>query len=110
MFIIFKIIGAHSLLANNYHTLLNYTCYLLLIGLNQPKCAFLDLKCRKLFEFVLSHFSRIQLFDPMDCSLPRSSVLGILQARVLEWVTQESNPHWQAGSLPLAPPGKPTLA
>ena len=24
--------------------------------------------------------------DPIDCSLPRSSVLGILQARVLEWV------------------------
>ena len=26
------------------------------------------------------------LRDPMDCSLPRSSVDGILQARVLEWV------------------------
>ena len=26
------------------------------------------------------------LFDPMDCSLPRSSVHGIFQARVLEWV------------------------
>ena len=25
--------------------------------------------------------------DPMDCSLPGSSVRGILQARVLEWVT-----------------------
>ena len=24
--------------------------------------------------------------DPMDCSLPGSSVHGILQARVLEWV------------------------
>ena len=24
--------------------------------------------------------------DPMDCSLPGSSVLGISQARVLEWV------------------------
>ena len=23
--------------------------------------------------------------DPMDCSLPGSSVLGIFQARVLEW-------------------------
>ena len=24
--------------------------------------------------------------DPVDCSLPGSSVLGILQARILEWV------------------------
>ena len=24
--------------------------------------------------------------DPMDCSLPKSSVHGILQARILEWV------------------------
>ena len=44
----------------------------------------------------------LTLFDPMDCSLPGSSVHGILQARVLEWVaifllqgiflTQGSNP------------------
>ena len=26
------------------------------------------------------------LCDPMDCSLPGSSIHGILQARVLEWV------------------------
>ena len=26
------------------------------------------------------------LRDPMDCSLPGSSIHGILQARVLEWV------------------------
>ena len=26
-------------------------------------------------------------FDPMDCSPPSSSVHGILQARILEWVT-----------------------
>ena len=26
------------------------------------------------------------LCDPMDCSLPGSSVHGILQARILEWV------------------------
>ena len=26
------------------------------------------------------------LCDPMDCSLPGSTVLGILQARILEWV------------------------
>ena len=26
------------------------------------------------------------LIDPMDCSLPGSSIRGIFQARVLEWV------------------------
>ena len=25
--------------------------------------------------------------DPMDCSLPGSTIHGILQARILEWVT-----------------------
>ena len=28
----------------------------------------------------------VRLGDPMDCSLPGSSVHGIFQARVLEWV------------------------
>ena len=30
--------------------------------------------------------SRVWLCDPLDCSLPSSSVLGISQARTLEWV------------------------
>ena len=30
--------------------------------------------------------SFLTLCDPMDCSLPGSSLHGILQARVLEWV------------------------
>ena len=30
--------------------------------------------------------SCLTLYDPMDCSLPGSSLLGILQARILEWV------------------------
>ena len=30
--------------------------------------------------------SCLTLCDPMDCSLPGSSLHGILQARVLEWV------------------------
>ena len=30
--------------------------------------------------------SCLTLHDPMDCSLPGSSVHGIFQARVLEWV------------------------
>ena len=32
------------------------------------------------------HQSYLTLWDPMDCSLPGSSVHGILQARKLEWV------------------------
>ena len=35
---------------------------------------------------VLSHFSRVWLCNLKDCSPPSSSVHGILQARVLEWV------------------------
>ena len=29
--------------------------------------------------------SEVRLSDPMDCSVPGSSVHGIFQARVLEW-------------------------
>ena len=63
------------------------------------------------------------LCNPMDCSLPGSSVHGILQTRILEWVAISSSRgsfqprdsnlhllcllHWQAGSLPLVPGGKP---
>ena len=38
---------------------------------------------------VLSHFSDFSstLYDPMGWSLPSSSVHGILQARILEWVS-----------------------
>ena len=31
------------------------------------------------------------LCDPMDCSLPGSSVIEILQARILEWVAMRSS-------------------
>ena len=67
--------------------------------------------------------SRLTLCDPLDCSPPGSSVHGIIQVRILEWVampssrksslTQGSNLHvlcllhWQASPLPQAPPGKP---
>ena len=33
----------------------------------------------------LSHISRVRLCDPMDCSLPGSSVHGVSQARILGW-------------------------
>ena len=39
-----------------------------------------------LSAWVLSHFSHVLLCDPTDCSPPGSSLHGILQARLLEWV------------------------
>ena len=58
------------------------------------------------------------LCDPMDCSLPGSSVHGILQARILEFPfpspedlpnpgTEPGSPALQADSLPSEPPAKP---
>ena len=35
---------------------------------------------------VLAPQSCPTLFDPMDCSPPGSSIYGVLQARILEWV------------------------
>ena len=35
--------------------------------------------------------SYLTLWDPMDCSLPGSSVHGVLQARILEWVALQGN-------------------
>ena len=67
--------------------------------------------------------SCLTLCNPMVYSPSTTSVHGILQARILEWVARpyskgSSRPrdwicisyvdsHWQAGSLPLMPPGKP---
>ena len=60
--------------------------------------------------------------SPMDCSLPGSSVHGILQARILVWVAvpfsrdlpnpgmEPRSPALQADSLPSEPPGKPIEA
>ena len=38
------------------------------------------------FEGAKSLQSCLTLWDPMNCSLPGSSVHGIFQARTLEWV------------------------
>ena len=48
-------------------------------------CHFL-LQCMKVKTEREVAQSCLTLSDPMDCSLPGSSVNGILQARVLEWV------------------------
>jgi len=59
------------------------------------------------------------LCDPVDCSLPGSSVYGILQARILEWVAisfsrdlpkpgnETRSPALQADALSSEPRGKP---
>ena len=62
--------------------------------------------------------SCLTLWDPMDQSPSGSFVHGILQARIWEWVVMPSSRgyfqprdsllHWQAGSLPLVPPEKPS--
>ena len=46
---------------------------------------------------ILSHFSSPTLWAPMDCSPPGSSVHGILQIRILEWVAM---PFSRASSPP----------
>ena len=65
--------------------------------------------------------SCLTLCSPMDCSPPGSSVHGILQARILEWVDISSPgdlpdpgielrpPVLQADSLPSEPLGKPNI-
>ena len=55
------------------------------------------------------------LCDRMDCSPPGSSVHGIFQARILEWIaisvsresSQPRSPALQEDSLPSEPQGKP---
>ena len=70
-----------------------------------------------LYVHAKSFHSCPTLCNPMDCSLPGSSIHGVLEARILEWVampsllqglipTQGSNLHWKQGSLPLVSPGK----
>jgi len=71
------------------------------------------------------HQSCLTLCDPMDFSSSGSSVHGIFQARILEWFDMPSSkgsswprvrtqvsclPYWQAGSLPVVPPGRASLA
>ena len=79
-----------------------------------------------LYVCMLSCFSPLlTLCNPMDCSPAVSSVHGILQTGILEWVAvpssrESSQPrdqtcvsyisHWLVCSLPLAPPGKPNIS
>ena len=45
----------------------------------------------KLLCYAQSLQSCLSLCDPMNCSPPGSSVHGLLQARILEWVTMSSS-------------------
>ena len=70
---------------------------------------------------VLSRFqSCLTLCNPMDCSLPSSSIHGTLQASIQEWVAMPSSRgssqtmdwiciSYISCSLPLMPPGKPFI-
>ena len=65
---------------------------------------------------MFTRFARVRLCDPMDCRPSGSSVLGIFQARTLEWVAISSSrdlpdpgieprsPELQANCLPLSHP------
>ena len=46
------------------------------------------------------------LCDPVDCSPSDSSVHGIIQAKILEWVAIPFSRRSQANSFPFEPPGK----
>ena len=83
---------------------------------DDPAIPFLCMKVK-----VLAAQAYLPPCGPMACSPPGSSVHGILQARILEWVaipssrgssqqTHRSNPfllHWQADSLLFELLGKP---
>ena len=68
-----------------------------------------------------SHSVVSDSLQPRDCCQPGSSVHGILQARILEWVVvpfsrdssqariEPRSPALQADSLPSEPPGKPRI-
>ena len=73
-------------------------------------------------RWVLRLFSHVWLCDRMDCSLLSSSICGIIQARILEWVavpfsrgsswhrdlTHTSCSSCVSGSLPLSHQGSPS--
>ena len=74
-----------------------------------------------LYNSQVKSLSRVRLCDSVDYRLPSSSVHGILQARILEWVAisfsgdlpdpgiEPRSPALQADALPSESPGKPVL-
>ena len=88
-------------------------------------CKFLLLIVRPVYDILcVCAQSCLILCNPMDCSLPGSSVHGILQARILEWVaisystgssnpgiepTSPADPELAGGFFTTEPPGKPMV-
>ena len=50
--------------------------------------------------------SCLTLSDPVDCSPPGSSIRGIFQARVLEWVAIAFSMYWFSEDKPVDSLGK----
>ena len=87
----------------------------------QDHTALQRLKHCSRYRMCVCVLSRLTLCDPMDCSLPGSSVHGMFQVRILEWVAISSSrecsrprartlvswsPVLAGSSLPKFPPGK----
>ena len=74
-----------------------YICmYMLIIVEQNLKCNW-NVLLKPMHAWMLSHFSHVPLFLTLWPSLPCSSVHGILQARVLEWVAICSS-RWSSWS------------
>ena len=88
------------LLSFPHHVRLDYGC-------NPPNLAWC-LAHSKYSIVVVQLLSCVWLFcEPMDCSPPGSSVHGLPQARILEWVTISSS---RGSSCPGIKPASPTMA
>ena len=89
------------------------------VSRNAPRRGGVRPRVTPLIAIVLAAQSCLTLCDPMNCSLPGSSVHGIPQTRILEWAAipfsrgssqpriEPRSPILQAVSLPSEPPGKP---
>ena len=61
------------------------------VTIKEQRTALIFIIVSKITVHVLSRFRPVGLYDPMDCSPPGSSVHGILQVRILEWVAISSS-------------------
>ena len=73
--------GIWALLDKNIPSMLNILSLSTVIWLYNGKSLFCGIVC-----ICTCLYTCLTLYDPMNCSLPGSSVHGILQARILEWV------------------------
>ena len=114
-----------SMCNQQYHTQVKKKNYIYSSKINKPKKGNKIIRqllqyyvCVCVSVYVLVVQSCPTLCNPMDCSWPGSSIHGILQARILEWVVmpfsrglsqprdQPTSPALQADSLPSELPGK----